>query len=145
MYSSVHLTYLTLFLTCKNVFVLNFLSNTIRIPWSKYHRLLITMKWGQTMKQILQQVKEELEKAYDNPQSNNLDQCLLQLQAAREEYGDKGNMIENCIKAVTQARNSIVALENAGDVSSGAAFGQAHNAIQNAIESYSGSDNNQYE
>jgi hypothetical protein len=98
------------------------------------------MKWGRIMKQILQQVKEGLEKAYDNPQSNNLDQCLLQLQAAREEYGDKGNMIENCITAVTQARNSIVALENAGDVSSGAAFGQAHNAIQNAIESYSGAD-----
>ncbi|MFJ5761917.1 hypothetical protein ACIQAA_22915 [Neobacillus sp. NPDC093182] len=97
------------------------------------------------MKQILQQVKEELEKAYDNPQSNNLDQCLLQLQAAREQYGDKGNMIENCITAVTQARNSIVALENAGDVSSAASFGQAYNALQNAIESYSGTDDNQFE
>jgi hypothetical protein len=98
------------------------------------------MKWGQIMKEILKQVKEELERAYDNPQSNNLDQCLLQLQAAREQYGDKGSMIENCITAVTQARNAIGALENAGDISSAAAFGQAHNALDNAIESYSGTD-----
>jgi hypothetical protein len=102
------------------------------------------MKWGRKMIQILQQVQEELEKAYDHPQSNNLNQCLLQLQAAREQYGDKGNMIENCITAVTQARNAIVALENAGDVSSAAAFGQAYNALENAIESYSGTEDHQY-
>ncbi|MFL6557816.1 MAG: hypothetical protein ACJ8MO_17080 [Bacillus sp. (in: firmicutes)] len=96
------------------------------------------------MKQILQQVKEELEKAYDNPQSNNLDQCLLQLQDAREQNGDKGTMIEDCITAVTQARNAIGALENAGDVSSAASFGQAYNALDHAIESYSGTENDQY-
>jgi hypothetical protein len=43
-------------------------------------------------------------------------------------------MIKNCIKAVTQVRNAIVAMEYAGDVSSTEAFGQAHNALQNAID-----------
>ncbi|MBM7656277.1 hypothetical protein [Neobacillus cucumis] len=88
------------------------------------------------MKDVLQQVKEELEKAYDHPETANLDQCIAQLQQAVEQNGDKGTMIENCIRAVTQARNSMGALQNAGDVSSAGAFGEAYNALDQAIESY---------
>ncbi|WP_394232213.1 hypothetical protein [Niallia oryzisoli] len=89
------------------------------------------------MKEILQQVKEQLEQAYDHPESCDLDHCIVQLQSALNQYGDKGTMIENAITALTQARNSKVALESAGDVSSSAAFGQAFNALEQAIESYS--------
>jgi ABC-type transporter Mla subunit MlaD len=88
------------------------------------------------MKEVLQQVKEELEKAYDHPQSADLDRSIEQLQAALEQYGDKGTMLENCITSLTQARNAMGALENAGDISSAAAFGQAYNALEHAIESY---------
>ncbi|WP_338452356.1 hypothetical protein R4Z09_11000 [Niallia oryzisoli] len=88
------------------------------------------------MKEILQQVKEQLEKAYDHPGAIDLDHCIQQLQSALDQYGDKGTMIENAITALTQAKNSMIALENAGDVSSSAAFGQAFNALEHAIESY---------
>ncbi|MDR4948057.1 hypothetical protein [Neobacillus cucumis] len=88
------------------------------------------------MKDVLQQVKEELEKAYDHPEAVNLDRCIAQLQQAVEQNGDKGTMIEDCIRAVTQARNSIGALQNAGDISSAGAFGEAYNALDQAIESY---------
>jgi len=88
------------------------------------------------MKEVLQQVKEELEKAYDHPQSTDLDHCIAQLQQALEQNGDKGTMIDDCIRALTQARNAVGALENAGDISSAAAFGQAYNALDQAIESY---------
>jgi predicted negative regulator of RcsB-dependent stress response len=88
------------------------------------------------MKDVLQQVKVELEKAYDHPESSNIDRCIAQLQQALEQNGDKGTMIENCIRAVTQARNSIGALQNAGDISSAGAFGEAYNALDQAIESY---------
>jgi hypothetical protein len=89
------------------------------------------------MKEVLQQVKDELEKSYDHPQSSDLDRCIVQLEQALEQNGDKGTMIEDCIRALTQARNAMGALENAGDVSSAAAFGQAYNALDQAIESYS--------
>jgi hypothetical protein len=38
-------------------------------------------------------VKEELERVYDNQVSNNVDQCLFPLQAAKEQYGEKGQMV----------------------------------------------------
>lgn len=88
------------------------------------------------MKEILQQVKQDLEKAYDHPESNNLDQCIQQLESARQRYGDKGTMIEDAIRSLTQARNASVQLENAGDISASAAFGEAFNALDQAIESY---------
>nr|WP_263326369.1 hypothetical protein [Neobacillus sp. Marseille-Q6967] len=88
------------------------------------------------MKEVLQQVKEELEKAYDHPQAHDLDHCIQQLQTALEHNGDKGTMIEDLIRSLTQAKNSMGALENAGDISSAAAFGQAYNALDQAIESY---------
>lgn len=88
------------------------------------------------MKEILQQAKAELEKVYDHPRSDALDHCIQQLQSTLEQSGDKGTMIENVITALTQARNSRVALENAGDHASTAAFGQAFNALEQAIESY---------
>lgn len=89
------------------------------------------------MKEVLQQIKSELEQAYDHPESHDLDHCIQQLQSALEQNGDKGTMIENVITSLTQARNAKVALEQAGDVSSAAAFGQAFNALEHAIESYS--------
>lgn len=88
------------------------------------------------MKEILQQIKAELEQNYDHPESHDLDHCIQTLQSALEQNGDKGTMIQNVITALTQARNSKVALENAGDTSSAAAFGQAFNALEQAIESY---------
>ncbi len=88
------------------------------------------------MKDLLQQVKKELEKAYDYPESTELDQSIENLQQALEQNGDKGTMIENVITALTQARNAKVQLQQAGDVSSSAAFGQAFNALEQAIESY---------
>jgi hypothetical protein len=94
------------------------------------------------MKELLQQIKAEVERAYDHPASHDLSQCIVKLQAALEQHGDKGTMIENAITALTQANHSRIALESAGDVSSSAAFGQAFNALEHAIESYSDSDNN---
>jgi len=88
------------------------------------------------VKELLQQVKEELEKAYDHPEFINLDDSIAKLQQSLEQNGDKGTMIENVITALTQARNAKVQLQQAGDVSSSAAFGQAFNALEQAIESY---------
>jgi hypothetical protein len=88
------------------------------------------------VKELLQQVKEELEKAYDHPDFINLDDSIARLQQSLEQNGDKGTMIENVITALTQARNAKVQLQQAGDVSSSAAFGQAFNALEQAIESY---------
>jgi hypothetical protein len=93
------------------------------------------------MKEILQQVKEDLEMAYSNPGTSDLDQSIQQLQTAREQSGDKGTMLEDAITALTQAKNAIPALENAGDISSSAAFGQAFNALEQAFKSYVDVDN----
>ncbi|WP_404332942.1 hypothetical protein [Mesobacillus maritimus] len=93
------------------------------------------------MKEILQQVKEDVEKAYSNPGTIDLDQGIQQLQSAREQYGDKGTMLEDAITALTQAKHAMPALENAGDVSSSAAFGQAFNALDHALKSYVDVDN----
>ncbi|MCP8971288.1 hypothetical protein [Ectobacillus ponti] len=96
------------------------------------------------MKEILQQVKEELENAYSNPQSSKLDRCIEQLQAAKAQYGDKGTMIADAIRAVEQARNAQPTVEQAGDISSAAAFGEAYNALDQAIESYTKTHNDPY-
>lgn len=96
------------------------------------------------MKELLQQVKQQLELAYDQPQTIDLDLSIKQLQAAKEQYGDKGTMIENLITSLKQANHSKQALENAGDVSSSAAFGQAFNALEHAIESYATTNNDPF-
>ncbi len=96
------------------------------------------------MKEVLQQAREGLEKAYNHPESANLDHCINQLQSALNQNGDKGTMIENCIQALTQARNSVGALKNAGDDSSEGAFDEAFNALENAIESYSDVNNDSF-
>src|SRR5213080_285173 len=93
------------------------------------------------MKEILQQVKEELETTFNNPESHDLDKSIQQLQTAKEQYGDKGTMIEDVIRALTQAKNARSQLENAGDISSSAAFGEAYNALGQAIKSYTDPDN----
>ena len=89
------------------------------------------------MKEVLQQVKDELQRAYDDPEAHDLDRCIEQLESALEQSGDRGTMLKDVITAVTQARNAKVQLQNAGDVASSAAFGQAFNALEQAIESYS--------
>jgi polyribonucleotide nucleotidyltransferase len=107
-------------------------------------KLLLGQKFKEMrfiMKEILQQVKEELEKTFSHPESHNLDHCIKQLQAAKEQYGDKGTMLEDCIRSVEQAKNAQIQLEKAGDVSSSAAFGEAFNALEQAIESYTDPEN----
>jgi ABC-type transporter Mla subunit MlaD len=96
------------------------------------------------MKEVLQQVKEELEKAFDEPQSHDLDHSIQQLQEALEQNGDKGTMIENAITSLIQAKHAMNQLENAGDISASAAFGQAYNALDQAIESYTETNNDPY-
>ncbi|MBT2637892.1 hypothetical protein [Bacillus sp. ISL-39] len=96
------------------------------------------------MKELLQQIRSELEKAYTNPESNDLGQSIRQLQDAKEQYGDKGTMIEDVIRSLSQAKHSEQALENAGDIPSAGAFGQAYNALQHAIESYSNTNNDPF-
>ncbi|WP_100404669.1 hypothetical protein [Bacillus solitudinis] len=88
------------------------------------------------MKEILQQVKETLEKTYNNPEDHDLDSSIQQLQVAKEQYGDRGTMIEDVIRSLTQAKNAKDQLENAGDISSSASFGEAYNGLNQAIESY---------
>lgn len=93
------------------------------------------------MREVLQQVLSDLEQAYDNPNAADLEQSIKQLQAALEQYGDKGTMIENAITALTQAKNSIMHIGRAKDNSPEASFGQAHNALEQAIESLREIDN----
>lgn len=93
------------------------------------------------MKKELLQVKETLEKAFESVDPQSLDQSIQELQSLREQYGDRGTMLEDTITSLTQAKNAIPQLENAGDVSSSAAFGEAFNALQQAIKSYRESDN----
>jgi ABC-type transporter Mla subunit MlaD len=96
------------------------------------------------MKEVLQQVKDELEKAFDHPEIHNLDRSIEQLQAALEQYGDKGTMIEDAIRSLTNAKNAAGQLENAGDISSTAAFGEAFRSLDQAIESYTDTNNDPF-
>jgi hypothetical protein len=89
------------------------------------------------MKEVLQHVKEVLERTFDQPNSSELDQCITELQQALETSGDKGKMIEDVIRSIEQARNAQIELKVSGDSSSTNAFGEAYRAIDQAIESYS--------
>lgn len=90
----------------------------------------------------MEQVKEKLENAYNHPDSADLDACIRQLQDARQQYGDKGTMIEDAITAIEQAKHSLPEHRHAGTDSAAGAFGQAYNALEHAIESFSGTENN---
>jgi hypothetical protein len=94
------------------------------------------------MKEILTEALKTVEKAYENPQSVDLDKIIQQLQEAKERYGDKGTMLENTITALIQAKNAIAHMETAEDYSPTIAFGQAHNALEQAIQSYENIDEN---
>ncbi|WP_316568961.1 hypothetical protein [Neobacillus sp. YIM B06451] len=96
------------------------------------------------MKELLQQVKKELEKAFDHPEMHNLDESIAKLRSALEHHGDKGTMINDAITALTQARNAAAELEHAGTDSSSAAFGEAFNALDQAIESYTNPNNDPF-
>lgn len=89
------------------------------------------------MKEILQEVKEQLEQAYSHPEEAKLEQCIQMLEDAKQQYGDRGTMIEDVIRSLTQAKNATNELEQAGDISSSAAYGEAFNGLEQAIESYS--------
>ncbi|SEM19205.1 hypothetical protein SAMN05192533_101360 [Mesobacillus persicus] len=93
------------------------------------------------MKEILQQIKDDLEKCYSNPESFDLDRSIQQLQFAIGQNGDKGTTLEDTMTALTQAKHALPQLENAGDVASSAAFGQAFNALEHALKSYMDTDN----
>ncbi|PLR80303.1 hypothetical protein CVD25_14760 [Bacillus canaveralius] len=93
------------------------------------------------MKEVLQQVRDDLENTFAHPGSASLDDSIRQLEEARQQYGDRGTMIEDVIRSVTHARNAREQLEHAGDISSTAAFGEAFVALDQAIESYTNPDN----
>nr|WP_302328449.1 hypothetical protein [Salirhabdus salicampi] len=95
---------------------------------------------------MLQQVKEELERAFDEPNSYNLDRSLQLLQDAKNQYGDKGTMINDMIRSLTQAKHAQGQLNDVDDenISPSAAFGQAYNAIEQAIESYNDPNNDPF-
>jgi hypothetical protein len=88
------------------------------------------------VKEILEQVMQQLENAYNNPEAVDLDQAISQLQSAKEQYGDKGTMLEDAITALTQAKHSMAQMETAEDVGPSEAFGQAHNALEQAMKSF---------
>ena len=91
------------------------------------------------MKDILQQVIKKLENATTDPQA--LDSGIEQLQAAKEQYGDRGTMIENTITALIQAKHSLRQLESAKDASPYDSIAQAHNALEQAMKSCTEIDN----
>ena len=93
------------------------------------------------MREVLQHVKDVLERAYDNPNEHDLDHCIRSLEEAKGSAGDKAQMIDDIIRAVTHARNAQDELENAGDISATNAFAEAHRAVEQAIASYANIDN----
>lgn len=88
------------------------------------------------MKEILQQVKDNLERTFDHPDSNDLTSSIALLETAIAQYGDKGTMLQDAIRSLTHAQNAKNQLEYAGDISSSASFGQAYTAINQALSSY---------
>jgi hypothetical protein len=96
------------------------------------------------MKEVLQHVKDVLERSFDNPNAHDLDHCIRELEQAKAAAGDKAKMIDDVIRAVTHARNAQNELANAGDVSATNAFAEAHRAVDQAIESYTDSDNDPF-
>jgi hypothetical protein len=93
------------------------------------------------MKEVLQRIKEKLEQSFDQPDAYDLDQCLRELEQLKETAGDKQQMMEDVIRAVTHAKNAQAQLANAGDESATNAFAEAYRALDQAIESYSNVDN----
>ncbi|QHN50832.1 hypothetical protein EPB69_02765 [Geobacillus stearothermophilus] len=93
------------------------------------------------MKEILERVKEQLEQSFDEPRSTSLDGALHELEQLKASSGEKRQMIEDVIRAVTHARNARVELAAAGDESATNAFAEAYRALDQAIESYSDVDN----
>jgi hypothetical protein len=92
------------------------------------------------MKEVLQRVKEKLEQSFDQLGAYDLDQCLRELEQLKAA-GDKQQMMEDVIRAVTHAKNAQAQLANAGDESATNAFAEAYRALDQAIESYSNVDN----
>jgi hypothetical protein len=93
------------------------------------------------MKEVLQRVKEKLEQSFDQPGVYDLDQSLRELEQLKATAGDKQQMMEDVIRAVTHAKNAQAQLANAGDESATNAFAEAYRALDQAIESYSNVDN----
>ena len=93
------------------------------------------------MKEILERVKEQLEQSFDEPRSTSLDWAIHELERLKASARDKRQMIEDVIRAVTHARNARMELAEAGDESATNAFAEAYRALDQAIESYSGVDN----
>lgn len=93
------------------------------------------------MKEILQQVLRDLEQAYDNPDSVDLEESIRKLESAIEQYGDKGTMLRDALTALRQAKSSMAHLETAKDFAPESSFGQAHNALEQAIKSFEDPDN----
>lgn len=88
------------------------------------------------MRDILEQVKENLERTFDHPRTNDLTASIELLETAKDQYGDKGTMLQDMIRSLAQANNAKNELEISGDISSSAAFGEAYNAVNQALSSY---------
>lgn len=95
------------------------------------------MKGRDLMIDTLKQVKNELSQAFDNPQSHNLDHCVNDLMEAKQDAGNKQEMMDDVLNAVTHAMHAQEQLENDSDISSINAFKEAHHAVDQAIESLS--------
>lgn len=66
---------------------------------------------------IIRDVMEKLENAYDQQNPAVLEQAIRQLEQAREQYGDRGTMLEDAITALNQAKNALAHVETAEDFS----------------------------
>ncbi|TCT25088.1 hypothetical protein EDD68_104163 [Melghiribacillus thermohalophilus] len=94
------------------------------------------------MKELLEHVKEVLEQSLNHPDGHKLDHCIQELEEAKARAGeDQEQMFNDLLRAVTQARNAQIQLENARDNSATNAFTEAHRAIEQAIEAYTDPDN----
>lgn len=88
------------------------------------------------MREILVQVKENLERTFDQPGANDLTASIELLETAKDLYGDKGTLLQDMIRALAQANHAKNELNISGDISSSAAFGEAYNAVSHALSSY---------
>jgi hypothetical protein len=86
----------------------------------------------------LQHVKDELEQALENPRAHDLDHCVNELLEAKQDAGENQKMMEDVLNAVTHAMHAQPRLQEDGtDISSINAFKEAHNAVDQAIETIS--------
>ncbi|WP_421385210.1 hypothetical protein ACOJQI_10745 [Bacillus salacetis] len=86
----------------------------------------------------LKHVKNELEQALENPRNHALDHCVNELMEAKQGIGENQKMMDDVLNAVTHAMHAQPRLQEDGmDISSINAFKEAHNAVDQAIDTLS--------